>query len=476
MPLPTAPPPRPPGRTWWAIGCLVLTGCWLALVLFEVSSSRLTTATVERVHGDGSCTVSWSDPTGRVHRVGSDCSGEPPGSPLRVLVDWTAPGAAVTTPAGFAVDSAVVAGPLVAVGGLRLLVVARHRARQRSAGPSSSPGVPLGAAPGASTAPARSFDRTATALRRAFRGVWALTALGVVCAVVFMGLLGVMARADGELRLAGARAEGTLLRVDPDTATSRGGASVGFAVAGEDLVRHVDLGAYADSYVPGDAVVVWYDPADPSRVTVDDVAYDPPGTTWPAVLAFVGVLFSPVLAVWTLAGVWRTDRLLSQRPWQQVRVSVTEGHGALLFRTPDGTVWRSTRAVAWSAPDREPCLPSDGDLSGGDPDVVAADHLVWWVAGGRAAVFSPDGGHPLVLARRRRQDQPRGPSHHPGGCRCATVEAGPAVGPPDERRRTRTATRRRPRESSCPGSCSCSPASSRPCGRPPSAAPRASRG
>ncbi|SDC46382.1 hypothetical protein SAMN05660690_1539 [Geodermatophilus telluris] len=396
----TAPPPRPPGRTWWAIGCLALAGLWSAPLLFAVLSSHLATATVERDHDGWSCTVSWSDPAGTAHRVASDCFGEPPGSALPVLVDWTAPEAAVTTPAWLAPGWTAVAGPLVVAGGLRLWLVARRRARLRVAGPPVGPLVP----PGVPAAPARTLDRTETALRRAFRSVWASTALGVVCAIVFLGLIGVMTRADGELRLAGARAEGTVVQVEPDSRSSHGGALVEFDLAGEDVVRPVDLGAHADGYEAGDPVVVWYDPADPSRLTIDDVVYEPPWTTWPAVVAVVGVLFAPALAVWTLSGVWRADRLLSRGSWQPVRVHVTAGRGALLFRTPDGTVWRSTRGPWWPTPDTEPGEPPDPDpdLPDGGPATLAGDQPVWWVTGGRAAVFSRDGGHPLVLARRRR--------------------------------------------------------------------------
>ena len=63
-------------------------------------------------------------------------------------------------------------------------------------------------------------------------------------------------------------------------------------------------------------------------------------------------------------------------------------------------VWRSVRCSAWPEPDREPLERSGWGLPDEDPADVPYDQEAWWVSDGERAVFSPDQGPPLVLARR----------------------------------------------------------------------------
>ncbi len=89
-------------------------------------------------------------------------------------------------------------------------------------------------------------------------------------------------------------------------------------------------------------------------------------------MLFVGCLF--------LTGYWAT-------------VTVTGGAG-------DG-FWRSGRYLAWPPEDWTPNDRSGHDLPDEDPGDVSADEPAWWVSDGTTAVFAPDPGGPLVLARRR---------------------------------------------------------------------------
>ena len=374
----TGTAPLPP-RTGWASACLALAAVWTAVVSFGFLSSYRVTATVVASAADGACTVTWRDPAGARHTGAGDCWSEAAGDRLAGLATWGYPEEGVTSWWSIAL-AATPAVVLAVAGGLRLWTVARRRAR-----PPFWP-VACDVAPWTDpTAPALSLDRTAVALRRAFRGARALTVLGVACAVVFLVLLGVVTRTDGELRTTGVRAGGTVLRVEPDTKTSRGAASVRFSVAGDEQVRSVDLGAYADDYAAGDRVTVVLDAADPSRLTIDDIPWEPSWTEWPMAVAFVGALFGPLAAAWVSVDPWRTGRVLRRSPWRQVRVRVTVDGRHLHLTTADGATWRSTRVVPW------PGAPDDG----------RSHRLAWCAVDGDRAVFSPDQDSPLVPARRR---------------------------------------------------------------------------
>jgi hypothetical protein len=93
--------------------------------------------------------------------------------------------------------------------------------------------------------------------------------------------------------------------VTPDSRDSSGSARVEFPVAGRLRVERVDLGGYADDYAAGDRVEVVYDLSRRDRLTIDDVPYEPPGTTWPAVIAFVGAPAAGASGAWML---WQAGR------------------------------------------------------------------------------------------------------------------------------------------------------------------------
>ena len=145
-----------------------------------------------------------------------------------------------------------------------------------------------------------------------------------------------------------------------------------------------------------------YDPSDPAPFTVDDALYGFEWSGWvlgPAVL----VAFSAgPLGTWRLTVHRQARHLLSGRVWTPVPVRVLpDGEDRYGFTTTDGAVWRSVRHSDWPTPNEEPLDRSGWGLPDEDPGDVPYDQAAWWVSDGTDAVFSPDRGAPLVLARRR---------------------------------------------------------------------------
>jgi len=302
----------------------------------------------------------------------------------------------VTTVAFFLVTGPAVGAALAVVGGLRLLVIGRRRRAYRAALEATRP-AGFSRADGA----ALGVERTAAALRRAARNGWAVVVLGVVCLIVFAALLSVGIRADSALRAEGGRSGGTVLDVTPDSKYSSGSARVEFAVAGQPRVEDVDLGGYADDYASGDTVEVFYAPSDTRRLTIDDVPYEPPWTTWPAIAAFVGAPAAGGGGAWMLWQTRRCRRLLGAGPWQAVHVRVLSDDGSRLrFVVGSHEVWRARSAARWPTLNRRPRTLAGWGLPDEDPAEGPWGQLAWWVTDGRTAVFSPDQGAPLVLARR----------------------------------------------------------------------------
>jgi hypothetical protein len=123
--LPAASPeasadPPGPGRRWWAVLLLVLSGLWLAYCLSMFVTGYSARVTVTGGDGEGICDVVWRDAAGMTHRGEADCSDEPSGSRLDVRVTgWPEPGDP-TTPWMYVGIAAMVGLPPTAVGALRL--------------------------------------------------------------------------------------------------------------------------------------------------------------------------------------------------------------------------------------------------------------------------------------------------------------------------------------------------------------------
>ena len=235
------------------------------------------------------------------------------------------------------------------------------------------------AAPDGSDA-ALSAPRTAASLRRLTRLAWGVLLVGLAATAALALSFAADLRADADLRATGVHADGTVLHVDPDSKGSPGGARVSWGGSGADRTEYVVLGSDAGHYESGQQVEVIYDPHDLSRITLDDVPWTPPGADAAEGLlllpAGLGLLIGSLL-VWIRS---RTRHLLAGRVWTPVRVEVVRTRGRLFLTGVDA--WQSDVVGRWPRPDD------------------AGEQDAWWVSDGRRAVFSPDQGGPLVLAKR----------------------------------------------------------------------------
>ena len=325
---------------------------------------------------------------------------------------------AVTTRPVLAVVAVTGAVPLAAIGALRHGVVSRRRRTNVAL---------IRLAEGAEGAVVRerasSLDRTAAALRRARLPAWGVTAVGGIGLAASVALGWVMAEADAELRATGITTVGTVIQVHPDRKYSDGGLEVRFPAVGDLATRYVSVGIDADYYVEGQQVDVLYDRAAPDRFTVDDLAYEPPGTGWPFAMSIVVALLAGPFGIHLLWVRRTTARMLAEGAWTPVRVRVLVEDRTTCFTTDGGTVWRSWTDGRWgssgdqlrrlrdwwlSRPDPAGGVPGQDGGPAADLDVPVEEEGepapvedAWWVREGERAVFSPDKGTPLVLARLR---------------------------------------------------------------------------
>ena len=253
---------------------------------------------------------------------------------------------------------------------------------------------------------AASFPATAEALAREGRSSrrtgWAAIALGVVALIAFGIACAVFASQDADLRDTGVRTRGTVYELYPDQKGSTGKADVQFLVDGEPTFATVELGSAADGYERDQPVTVYYDPADPQRMTIDDVGYEPVGSATPLTIALVGGVGAIGLGIVSRRGA-RTRRsevqqVLAGGPWRELHVRVLRTEGGTTFTTEAGEAWSS--GGEWTTYDREPRKLAGWGLPDEDPADVPWGQDAWWVVDGERAVFSPDRGRPFVLARR----------------------------------------------------------------------------
>jgi hypothetical protein len=362
------------------------------------------TATVTGGDGEGFCDVTWEDSAGRQHRDETDCSDEPVGSTFDVLVSgWPFPGSP-GTPLTIAVEALVVGLPVCVLAGGRLLYLRRRAARWTAAqGPAGHPYVAAAEA-----------SATAWALTRDSRRTWAALVLGVICLAGFVVAVTVVEDRNAELRQSGDQAVGTVAELYPDSKYRSGRAVVRFTTDGGEWYEPVDLGANADNYTEGQTVTVFYDPTDPARMTIDHEVNQASWTVLPMILSMLAGLGLVGLAiVRTIRGA-RVTYLLWSGPWEQVRVDVQPAGERIAFHVADGSSWRSGARKSWPSWDREDSDRAGSSAADLPADDVPTDELVWWVADGTRAVFSPTMGTPLVLVRRRRQSRGIVPSRVAG--------------------------------------------------------------
>ena len=243
--------------------------------------------------------------------------------------------------------------------------------------------------------PAADHPATASAVRHMRRSGRLLVLAGVLLLAVFLVVVTVVGEVNDRLREEGTRTTGTVERTTPDTGHGSGSAEVTFRAGARTVAAVVHLGADVDGYAVGQRVTVYYDVADPHRMTVDDEDNQPAWTVPPMVVSLVAGVGCLVAAVVLAVRRRRTLGILRLGPWQAARAAVRTGKNEAVFVLPGGDAWRYTGPTAWP---------------GGDP----LDQELWWVDDGRRAVFSPDRGRPLLLARRRRRGIRRGTGAAPG--------------------------------------------------------------
>ncbi|MGY1751897.1 DUF3592 domain-containing protein [Blastococcus sp. SYSU D01042] len=280
---------RDPGRVWWAAACLVVATLWVGLWTAIALDGYTATADVLRSDGGWTCTVTWRDLNGVRQQDDSDCFGEPVGSSIDILVPYGDFQGLVTTRSTTLLVGAVGAAPLLAVGAIRLLVVARRRRTNAALHRMAREAVP--ASDGHSVVPAA--PETFRAMTRERRWAWLLVGLGAVGIVLVLAVAAIEITADEELRAVGITTVGTVMAVKPDEWWDAGAASVRFSADGVTRAREVILGGYADDYAAGDVVDVVYDPAAPERFIIDDALYGPDWTGWALLPALLLALMTP---------------------------------------------------------------------------------------------------------------------------------------------------------------------------------------
>ena len=385
-------PLRSRRRPWWALVSIALGVLWMLFCACLYVTGYTATATVTGSTGDGFCRVDWEDLSGSPHSHEVECEGRGIGDRLDVRVTGWPDAGEPTPPSAFLGMGVLLGLPLVAAGGARLLHLRRW-----------GPGVPVPylatpeALPGGHDA--ASLDRTGAALTRSARRAGGLLGLASLAACAAAVLLVVLEREDRELRDTGITTVGTILRVDPDSRFDPGGAAVEFTAGGTTRARYAWLGDAAYDYVDGQVVDVVYDRLDPDRFAVDDVAYGTGWAYWPAIAAAVAAVTAGPCGLAVLGTHRRIRRLLRQRAWTPTRVRVlSDGDGRIRFTGPAGELWRSDGDAEWPVISRAPVDRAGWGLPGEDDE--PEDQSAWWVCDGLRAVFSPDRGAPLVLARR----------------------------------------------------------------------------
>jgi hypothetical protein len=391
---------RGPPRGRFAFAILVLGVLYLGCYGLMTATGYPATATVTGGDGEGFCDVTWEDSAGRPQSGETDCSDEPAGTTFDVLVSgWPFPGSP-GTPGEIVFEALVVGLPVCGLAGGRLLYLRRRASRCAGHGPAGQPYVAAAEA-----------SSTAWALRRESRRTWAALVVGVICLAGFVVAVTVVEDRNTELRQSGGQTVGTVAELHPDSKYTSGRAVVRYTTDGDEWLEPVDLGANADNYTEGQKVTVFYDPTDPARMTIDDEDNQASWTVLPMILAMLAGLGMIGLAIVRTIRRARVTQLLWSGPWEQVRVDVQPAGERIAFHFADGSSWRSAAGQRWPSwkphhSDRTGSSPTDLE-----PDDVPTDELVWWVADGTRAVFSPTMGTPLVLVRRRqRQPAELGPT------------------------------------------------------------------
>jgi len=239
-----------------------------------------------------------------------------------------------------------------------------------------------------SDASALSLPATHRAVRRRFSG--AICSVLAAAAVLVAGLWSVShfhAVSDG-LRRDGGRTPGQITVVTRDGKSRVGDAQIDYVVSGRALAERLDLTGHDGRYRRGQQVTVFYDRADPRRMTVGgqdnrpewfgEVLVD--GTDVDAAFALGGV----GLGLNTLV----KRRRLASRSWRTGPASVTSMSNSRVYVTFDDPAGSDGGGVGRAG-------------LGGGPQSAATDVLT--CGAGRRFVLGLNGGRTLMDAK-----QPRG--------------------------------------------------------------------
>jgi hypothetical protein len=181
------------------------------------------------------------------------------------------------------------------------------------------------------------------ALRRSRRRGW----LAILGFVVLFGVVGTFANVfvggSEHLRETGDVTTGVIVGGKSFRVTHDSSVDVAYSVDGHRFEEEVALGNHAGDYSAGQQVTVYYDPSDPSKMTIDDINNEPAWTVLPMAVGFVGGACLLIGGIIALVSVRRKRTLLERCAWQDATVLPSKpAPGYVYLRTEDTPLLRAS--------------------------------------------------------------------------------------------------------------------------------------
>lgn len=201
--------------------------------------------------------------------------------------------------------------------------------------------------------PALSVPATRRVMRRRLLTPVVVTVVGLAMLVAFVVLVTAAADHSDWLRSNGESTVGTVLGVTQNSGGGRqatytnGSVRVSYRAGARELTATVSLGESARRYRVGQQVTVFYDPANPRDLTIDDAVNQGGWRLLVAILLVtIGVLTVGVgVVVWIRHGLYR--RLLARESWraddENARWVAGPRHRRVVYSTPGGAGLRWTK-------------------------------------------------------------------------------------------------------------------------------------